>query len=392
MKVQTLFDRLALIVLTSIGALAFFTFMAASAQERAPSQPSSPTAGTSWKMLFPDATHWVTATLPFTIQVQVTDTAGLVPNVALYEKVGVCCVSDSGFPNISTVSTVSLMLAVPAVTLTEGMGNIITFTVFTSDTLPRTLMQSFTLTQDSVAPTGSISWPVSSTVWSPGDVVSVTWAITDTTSGLSNTQVWFRLSPLATPVYITSTSLSVITWTVPIIDGSNQARILLKALDKAGNTSLIQSQQFTISSTFHIRAYLPYAQIACDDQAHDWCEPNDTPQTGFPLALNRLITASINMTTDQYDYYIVHLDNARPYTATSSVLAPCVDVTGPICDIDLYLYTVPTLTQVAQSNFQNRGNEQFVYTPTITETGAYALLVYAYNTTVTPTIYTLIVK
>ncbi len=348
-------------------------------------------SGTSWQMLTPTAGTWVTITQPITVQVQVTNDQGVHTDNAFYEVSGLYGVPPAGVPQVTAVSTQSIILSLASVTLTEGTANIVTFTAYTSDSNNLQSIQPFTLLQDSVPPTATVLSPTSASRWQLGGVVTISYVMTDATSGLTTTEVWFRLAPISTPVLITTTSATAVSWTVPVTQSSSTAQVILHLSDMAGNQTDVASPSFWVNRPITTYAYLPalLLRYPCDNQGADWCEPNNTPATAFPLALNYQITASINMTSDQYDYYRVTLIGGLPHTATLRLVPPCTD---PTCDLDLYLSSSNSpYTYVAQSNSKNIGNEQFVYTPALT--GDYFVLVYAYSSTIViPTQYTLIVR
>ncbi|HEY3290347.1 MAG TPA: hypothetical protein VGK87_09485, partial [Anaerolineae bacterium] len=375
MSFRKMTGRFALVAVTSAWAILFFALITVPAKEDVTAQKSTATDSAVWQMLFPSDGAWLTATVPVTIQATVTDSLGLQDMPVYYMQVGFWGVNSTDIAVVTIIDTQTQILSVPNVTLTEGLGNVITFSVLNNGAPAQYISHTFSVRQDSVAPTGRVTWPTSTTVWGSGDTVSVTWDVTDVSSGMNSTQVWFQPSPSSVPSYVTTTTSNNITWTVSDAANNSQAKIILNVLDMAGNASAIESQPFTLLSPLTRRAYLPYLNGSCANQASDWCEPNNTITTAFSLALNYEITASINMTSDRYDWYRIRFDNVKPYTVTLHVLPPCVDYTGPICDLDVYMYkTAPPFDYVTGSATDGAGNEQFEFTPTTTyPTGTYAI-------------------
>lgn len=354
-------------------------------------QAAPAASGTTWTLQYPIQDRWLTTTQAITIQVQVTNEQGLT-DIATYQAAGLHGVPSAGIPDVTPVSTQSMILMLSSLTLTEGSSNVVTFSILTSDTNELFPSQAYTLLQDSVPPAATLLTPTGASSWHTGDVVSITYAVTDVTSGLSNTQVLFRLAPTSTAGLVTTTSTAAVSWTVPVTQSSSTAQVLLHLSDIAGNQIDVASMPFWVNRTITTHTYLPVvlSRYPCDSQSADWCEPNNTYQTAFPLALNMQITASINMNTDRYDYYRVTLNGSQPNTITLRLVPPCADPT-PLCDLDLYLYdgTSP-YNYVTGVAIPDIGNEQLVYTPT--STADYIVLIHDFTSTITPTQYTLIVR
>ncbi|MCL4505421.1 MAG: hypothetical protein M1434_12745 [Chloroflexi bacterium] len=391
---SVILKRLFVLISAGVSALALFAAMISIPRLFASGFLSAAPAasGTIWTLQTPYPDVWVTTTQSITVQVQVTNDQGVRTDLAVYQATGLNGVPSTGVPQVTAVSTQSVILAISDITLSEGSANIVTFSVGTSDTNDLFPSQAYTLPQDSVPPTATILSPTGASQWQLGDVVSITYAMTDVTSGLSTTQVWFRLAPISSPVLITATSATAVSWTVPVTQSSSAAQVVLHLSDMAGNQADVASPSFWVNRPITTYAYLPalLLRYPCDNQSADWCEPNNSPATAFPLALNYQITASINMSTDRYDYYRVTLNSGQPHTITVRLVPPCADPT-PKCDLDLYLLdSTSPYTYVGSSAVPNIGNEQIITTPTTSND--YIVLVYDYATTITPTQYTLIAK
>ncbi len=399
MNNQTRFSKIVLLVIATLLPVGFFALLLKAPEIRVQEQAFAGSVSIpEWHMLSPDPNSWVTTTQPIAILVQVTNTEG-VKSVSPFADLQRGLNNDLILLNVTIVNTQSMIIEIPSITLSEGTANIITYTIYyTSSSQPTLQDKVFSLKQDSVPPTGSILYPRSSITWTHDAIISVTWAITDpifsnAASGLTKTVVWFYLKPDSPPVPITRTADMSITWMVSTTDSSNQASIHLQLSDNAGNQNEISSELFAVNPTTRTYTYLPAIsnRYPCDNQAADWCEPNNTITTAFKLALNYPIIASINMTTDRYDYYRVSLNVVRPYTATLTPVQPNPCPDSSPCDIDLYLReVVAPFTYRAISNGPG-ASEQFVFTPSITSTGDYVVLVYAANS-YSLTQYSLIVK
>jgi hypothetical protein len=210
-----------------------------------------------------------------------------------------------------------------------------------------------------------------------------TWVLAENNPAADAT--WSVISPDPN-VWITSTQ--PITVQVQVTDefGIN--------LDVPTSTAAF-SPRLSVSNIITQYAYLPtvLGNYPCSLEAYDPCKTNTTITNALRLALNYQITASVNMTSDQSDYYRVTLSNKRPYTITETLVLPCKDPfpPGQRCDLDLYLYWATSpYTYVTASNIHGVGNEQIIYTPIIT--GDYAIRVYSFDTTYSVTRYSLIVK
>ena len=385
MNIRKSIERVCLLVVATGWAVLFFAYIASADIKNIDSSRLTIANSTVWHMVYPVESTWITDTTPITMQVRITNSFGIHNDFGYYERLG-----DIGlhFPVRTFVGTQTLIMTDGSVTMSEGTSNLITYTIITSET-GTTESHSFTFKQDSIPPTGTFVSPISTSVWSTGEVVSMTWDITDTTSGLSQTQVYFRLSPSNQPQLVGSAVISSLTWTVPM-SASNEAAVLLAVTDNAGNYSLIASSLFSVTLSRNKHAYLPFGSYDCANQSSDWCEPNNTITTSMPFTFNYPITATINTVSDRRDYYRVSLNTYRTYTFTLRLVPPCADLI-PKCDLDLYLYPVtPPFSYKDASNFTNIGNEQIVYSPTVT--GDYALLVYAVDSYITGTQYTLVAK
>jgi hypothetical protein len=347
----------------------------------------APPIHTTWRMQNPDPTQWITSTDLVSAQVRVTNTLGIHADSGNY------IFDPMGSPFVMTsINTQSAVLTAPGLLLAQGADNILTFTVVTSDVSDISATKAFTLLLDSIAPTATFTTPLSGSVWVSGANVFMSWLVTETASGLTATQVWFRPTSIADFVFVTSTTTTQVSWVMPetITEASSDAVVELRLMDNAGNSAIARSEPFAVEKTKTPRGFLPSVlnHYPCDNQFMDWCEPNNTISTSFPLPLDYGITATINMTPDRSDYYQLTLPIIKVYTATLKLVLPCADPT-PKCDLDLYLYN-STSALVASANHGGIGNETLVFTPA--NTSPYYLRVYAFSTTITPTTYTLIVR
>lgn len=384
MHLLTLISALGIAIVAFLGLLTSYGLSAQAVQLRAVEN------GTEWRMLEPDPARWITSTQPVTVSVQVTNDAGVVIGTASFNTGTIFIIPDE-----TVVSTKSLILQA-AVQFTEQGSNTLTVTVTVTDPVTppaQSVNKAFTLLIDSVSPTATFTMPVAGSVWMTGTNVQIAWIVTETTSGITPTQVWFKPTAGADAILVSTTQYTLLDWMLPntVTITSTDARLELRLMDIAGNSAIAYSPFISIAkpppATQYYTSYLPLISMGCDNEAGDWCEPNNSIATAFPLALNYQITATVNITTDRSDYYQLVFPSQKPYTATLKLVLPC---TEPTCDLDLYLYNQGG-SIVAQSNIAGIGNETLYYTPTITAS-PYYLRVYAFSSPITPTRYTLIVK
>lgn len=348
----------------------------------------APQANTIWQMQKPDPSRWITSSQPLTVQVRVTNTFGIVDGAGVCFFSNHVCVSQ-----MSNITTKTAVLTATGLTLIQGTGNSITFTIATSDVAESIASMTYTLFLDSVPPTATFTTPVFSSVWVSGMDMLISWLPTEATSGLSTTQVWIKPPTPRNPFPITTTTSAQVNWivTTSLTNTDEQEQVELRLLDNAGNTNTVWSPIITVKPVITHYVYLPLVML-CNSQIVDCYEPNNNYASAYPLAMGFKITSSINMSSDRYDYYQTIFGNTNPHTYTLKGLLPCPP-SSVTCDLDLYLYSsAPGNPLVVKSDLTG-SDEQIVFTPTTVIT-PYIVLVYAFNinTSFIPTTYTLELK
>lgn len=154
---------------------------------------------------------------------------------------------------------------------------------------------------------------------------------------------------------------------IPSALTSGDVTVTLTVSDAIGssNTSFHIS---SFSRRFTPIVYGPAIPPSCETQAVDCFEPNNGFNSATPITVPRSLSATLNGSVDQRDYFSVNLVAGHTYTVT---------MLFPIGDLDLYLYTDgEPFKPVAISDQTDTRFEQIVYTPQ--QDGRFFILAFNY--------------